>query len=107
MNGGIRKLIVLIFCIPCYFLTGAQQPALYFKRLSQANGLSNNKVNCIIQDQRGFTWIGTDDGLNRYDGNNFLVFKNIPGQSSSVSGNTITDLHEDKNGDTSDNFYSR
>jgi signal transduction histidine kinase/ligand-binding sensor domain-containing protein len=76
----------------------AQQPVLYFKRLSQANGLSNNKVNCILQDKRGFTWIGTDDGLNRYDGNNFLVFKNIPGQSSSVSGNTITDLHEDKDG---------
>ena len=78
--------------------SNAQQPVLYFKRLSQANGLSNNKVNCILQDKRGFTWIGTDDGLNRYDGNNFLVFKNIPGQSSSVSGNTITDLHEDKDG---------
>ncbi|HEY6503501.1 MAG TPA: two-component regulator propeller domain-containing protein [Chitinophagaceae bacterium] len=76
----------------------AQQPVLYFKRLNQANGLSNNKVNCILQDKRGFIWIGTDDGLNRYEGNNFLVFKNIPGQLSSISGNTITDLHEDKEG---------
>lgn len=76
----------------------AQQPVLYFKRLSHANGLSNNKVNCILQDKRGFTWIGTDDGLNRYDGNNFMVFKNMPGRASSVSGNTITDLHEDKEG---------
>lgn len=76
----------------------SQQPVLYFKRLNHDNGLSNNKVNCILQDKRGFIWIGTDDGLNRYDGNNFIVFKNIPGQSSSVSGNTITDLHEDKEG---------
>ena len=76
----------------------AQQPSLYFKRLDRTNGLSNNKVNCILQDRRGFTWIGTDDGLNRYDGNNFLIFKNIPGESSSLSGNTITDIHEDKDG---------
>ncbi len=90
---------LLFLIILCGLLFGyAQQPALYFKRLNQANGLSNNKVNCILQDTRGFTWIGTDDGLNRYDGNNFIVFKNIPGQSSSISGNTITDLHEDKEG---------
>ncbi|MBC7867902.1 MAG: histidine kinase, partial [Gloeobacteraceae cyanobacterium ES-bin-316] len=62
------------------------------------NGLSNNKVNCILQDKRGFTWIGTDDGLNRYDGNNFIIFKNNPSESSSISGNSITDLHEDKEG---------
>lgn len=98
MNSRIKRWIGL----PVLFLIiadgYAQQPVLYFKRLNHANGLSNNKVNCILQDKRGFTWIGTDDGLNRYDGNNFMVFKNIPGRASSVSGNTITDLHEDKEG---------
>jgi len=88
-----------IICALFFWVTAkSQQPLLYFKQLTQANGLSNNKVNCILQDKRGFIWIGTDDGLNRYDGNNFLIFKNIPGQKTSVSGNTITDLHEDKNG---------
>src|SRR5688572_12652433 len=86
--------LFIIFVVP----TLGQRPVLYFKRLTHANGLSNDKVNCILQDKRGFTWIGTDDGLNRYDGNNFIVFKHIPGQSSSVSGNTITGLHEDKDG---------
>ncbi|MBC7866305.1 MAG: histidine kinase, partial [Gloeobacteraceae cyanobacterium ES-bin-316] len=76
----------------------AQRPVMYFQRLTQANGLSNNKVNCILQDKRGFTWIGTDDGLNRYDGYNFIIFKNNPSESSSISGNSITDLHEDKEG---------
>jgi ligand-binding sensor domain-containing protein/signal transduction histidine kinase len=98
MNTGIKKTGMAAIAFLYLLSLQAQQPALYFKRLSQANGLSNNKVNCILQDKKGFTWIGTDDGLNRYDGNNFIVFKNIPGQSSSVSGNTITDLHEDKEG---------
>ncbi|HET9430946.1 MAG TPA: two-component regulator propeller domain-containing protein, partial [Chitinophagaceae bacterium] len=93
-----EKIISLVLVFSWGLVAGAQQPVLYFKRLNQANGLSHNKVNCILQDQRGFTWIGTDDGLNRYDGHNFLVYKNIPGYASSVSGNTITDLHEDKEG---------
>jgi signal transduction histidine kinase/ligand-binding sensor domain-containing protein len=98
MNTGIKKIAISGIAFLYMFAMQAQPPALYFKRLNQANGLSNNKVNCILQDKRGFTWIGTDDGLNRYDGNNFIVYKNIPGQSSSVSGNTVTDLHEDKDG---------
>ena len=99
MNAGPAKVLAAIIVFFSYLLpSNAQQPVLYFKRMNQANGLSNNKVNCILQDRRGFTWIGTDDGLNRYDGYNFKVFKNIPGEPSSLSGNTITDLHEDKNG---------
>lgn len=99
MNAGRVKFLATALGIFMYLLPlNAQQPALYFKRMNQANGLSHNKVNCILQDRRGFTWIGTDDGLNRYDGYNFIVFKNIPGEPSSLSGNTITDLHEDKNG---------
>jgi ligand-binding sensor domain-containing protein/two-component sensor histidine kinase len=98
MNAGMKKIILVGIFFLSLLDARAQQPVLYFKRLNQANGLSNNKVNCILQDKRGFTWIGTDDGLNRYDGNNFIVFKNIPGQSSSVSGNTISDMYEDKEG---------
>jgi len=52
-----------------------QKPSLYFERLTTQNGLSNNKVNCFIQDQRGFMWIGTNDGLNRYDGQYFTFFR--------------------------------
>ena len=98
MNTGRKLASLLILVIICQVEVYAQPPALYFRRLNQANGLSHNKVNCILQDKRGFTWIGTDDGLNRYDGNNFIVYKNVPGQASSLSGNTITDLHEDKEG---------
>ncbi|RPD39548.1 histidine kinase [Chitinophaga barathri] len=74
----------------------AQQPNLYFEKLTTQNGLSHNKVNCFVQDRRGFMWIGTEDGLNRYDGHSFVVFRHEPGNPSSVSGNIITSLLEDE-----------
>lgn len=96
----MRKLSIL-FCIGLLHITfylQAQPPTLFFERVSVQDGLSNNKVNCILQDKRGFIWVGTNDGLNRYDGHNFLVFRNKPGDTASMSGNTITDLLEDEEG---------
>ena len=71
---------------------------MYFQKLTRENGLSHNKINCILQDQRGFIWIGTDDGLNRYDGSKFIIYRNKPSDSTSLSGNIVTDLLEDKQG---------
>lgn len=51
-----------------------------------------------MQDKRGFIWIGTDDGLNRFDGNNFTIYRNNPVNPNSVSGNIITALFEDEEG---------
>lgn len=76
----------------------AQKPTLHFSNITVDHGLSHQKVNCITQDARGFIWIGTEDGLNRYDGRNFTIFRNVPGDTSTLSGNIITDLLEDKNG---------
>lgn len=91
--------ILLTYLFLCFFLLSKSQPlTLYFRNLNTGNGLSHNKVNCIVQDKRGFTWIGTDDGLNRYDGYRFQVFRHDPSNPSSISGNMITDLLEDKNG---------
>lgn len=92
-----RPLLILFLVLisgPMY----AQAPALVFEKLTIGNGLSNNKVNCIIQDRRGFIWIGTNDGLNRYDGYNFEIFRHEPGNISTISGNIIRDIVEDKNG---------
>jgi signal transduction histidine kinase/ligand-binding sensor domain-containing protein len=77
-------------------LAGAQPPSLYFENITTQNGLSHNKVNCIVQDKRGFVWLGTNDGLNRYDGTRFTVYKNTPGTTTTISGNIITDLFEDE-----------
>ncbi|MGZ8544017.1 MAG: ligand-binding sensor domain-containing protein [Flavisolibacter sp.] len=89
---------LLLFCICAFFLVSAQEPSLYFEKITVQDGLSHNQVNSIIQDQRGFIWIGTDDGLNRYDGKRFAVFRTRPNDSTSISGNIITDLIEDREG---------
>ncbi|MBC7829839.1 MAG: histidine kinase [Chitinophagaceae bacterium] len=98
MNRFGRQIFFLVFLTGLVCRLPAQSPSLYFDKLTNQNGLSNNKVNCILQDARGFIWFGTDDGLNRYDGNNFTIFRNQPGNPFSISGNMIMDLLEDKNG---------
>lgn len=98
MQPMCQKLLLLFFIILCWFFVPAQVSSLYFDRLTIQNGLSHNKVNCIIRDQRGFMWFGTDDGLNRYDGHNFVVFQHKPGDSTTISGNIINDILEDEQG---------
>ena len=91
----LQMCVILLLFNYCAF---TQKPSLYFERLTTQNGLSNNKVNCFIQDQRGFMWIGTNDGLNRYDGQYFTFFRKQQDNGSGLSGNIITDLVEDKKG---------
>lgn len=93
----VRLIIFIAYCLLPDIIS-AQAPYLYFNRLTTENGLSHNKVNCILQDKRGFIWVGTDDGLNRYDGRYFTHFRNIPGNLSTISGNLVTDLLEDGKG---------
>ena len=76
----------------------AQSEQPFFRTVGTGNGLSHDKVNCILQDKRGFVWFGTEDGLNRYDGRYFTVYKSRPNDSTCLSGNIITDLYEDRNG---------
>lgn len=62
------------------------------------NGLTQSGVTCVIQDSFGFIWIGTQDGLNKYDGYQFKIYRNNPLDSSSLSNNYINSLCEDQNG---------
>ncbi|MFQ6614031.1 MAG: two-component regulator propeller domain-containing protein [Fidelibacterota bacterium] len=71
---------------------------LEFQRLSSEQGLSQNSVNCIAQDSLGFLWIGTQDGLNRYDGYSFTVFRPDMGDSTSIPSNSISALLTDHEG---------
>src|SRR5688572_11588170 len=70
----------------------------FFKRFNTKDGLSQASVNCILHDSKGFMWFGTEDGLNRYDGSKFRIFRNVPGDSSSLIGNNIQSLLEDHDG---------
>ena len=72
--------------------------SLRFEHLNIDNGLSQNAGLSIIQDTHGFMWIGTQDGLNRYDGQKFQIYKNDPDDPASLSQNSITALFEDPQG---------
>ncbi|MDB4534578.1 hypothetical protein N9242_06875, partial [Vicingaceae bacterium] len=69
-----------------------------FRSLSIKEGLSQSTVNCIIQDKKGFIWIGTQDGLNKYDGGRFIHYKNETTDSNSIPDNNIQALFEDSYG---------
>lgn len=60
-----------------------------------SSGLSNNSTVCMIQDQYGLVWIGTRDGLNRYNGSDNIIYKHENGDSSSISNNQINCIYED------------
>ncbi|MEG1470675.1 MAG: ATP-binding protein [Anaerovoracaceae bacterium] len=66
--------------------------AKHFKVLDISNGLSNNTVKCITQDKYGFIWLGTFDGLCRFDGVKFTIFKHNPQDSLSIMNNHIESM---------------
>lgn len=76
----------------------AQPQALYFDHLTVEDGLSSNDVTRILQDRKGFIWIGTRDGLNRYDGYKTTIYKEDPNDPGSISHNWIMDIYEDREG---------
>lgn len=72
-----------------------QTPVLQFDHITTQHGLSSSSVLCIIKDYKGFMWIGTYNGLNRYDGTKFEIFRNDPEDSLSIYSNFIWSLFED------------
>ena len=68
-----------------------------FEKLTNDDGLSQGTINDIMQDKKGFMWFATKEGLNRYDGYDIKVYKNILGESTSLSSNNILKVLEDHN----------
>ncbi len=97
----LRLLIAVLFLYPfsednpCL----AQNSNYNFEHLTTDHGLSSNKVEAILQDRDGFYWIATQNGLNRFDGTSFKIFRNNPNDSTSLTHNYCTNLLEDFNGD--------
>ncbi|OQY27891.1 MAG: hypothetical protein B6244_09070 [Candidatus Cloacimonetes bacterium 4572_55] len=69
---------------------------LHFEKIGVQDGLSQSSVSHIYQDQLGFMWFGSEDGLNRYDGHDFKVFRNSPIDSTTLSENRIIGIWEDE-----------
>ncbi|MFT4926160.1 MAG: signal transduction histidine kinase/ligand-binding sensor domain-containing protein [Phenylobacterium sp.] len=76
----------------------AASPAMHFNRLPVDHALPQNSIYSILQDQRGFLWFATEDGLNRYDGYEFLTFRHDPKQPGSLSHNYINKIYQNLQG---------
>jgi ligand-binding sensor domain-containing protein len=75
-----------------------QSQNIKFEHISVEQGLSSAYVKCILQDSIGFMWFGTADGLNKYDGYTFTIFRNDPNDTLSLSDSQIRIIHEDPSG---------
>ncbi len=84
-----------VFILLFFVLSFAPSFAQHVGYLGIEDGLSNNTVNTIYKDRFGFMWFGTDDGLNRYDGHGFEVFRNRINDTTSLMLNQINTIAED------------
>lgn len=91
----VKFLYVSLFLCIISFTGRGEEKSVTFDNISVEDGLSSYFVNCIMQDSRGFMWFGTKDGLNRYDGYNFVKYFYNSADSSSVSHNFINSICED------------
>ncbi|WP_289053432.1 hybrid sensor histidine kinase/response regulator transcription factor [Carboxylicivirga marina] len=93
----MQRIVIFLFIIislPSYSQTGTYG----FNGLDTENGLSNNSVNGIMQDSRGYMWFSTYYGLNRYNGYEIKSFYSTSDKEESLTSNYITNLQEDNNG---------
>ncbi len=96
MNTLERTIIIICLFVP--LLIAGQDKPLNFTHLSLENGLSQTSISCIIKDSRGYMWFGTEDGLNKYDGNSFTIYRHNPSDKESLSSSYINTIVEQEDG---------
>ena len=97
----IRRLIILPACLLSAGLSIHAQTHLsniQFEHYGLEEGLSQTSVKHMVQDSKGFIWLGTQDGLNRFDGYEFVIFRHDPDDPYSLTDNNISSLYEDYTG---------
>lgn len=98
-NIDVRVLIWILSALIFYTETAAQKQLQFsFQQYSTADGLNSNQVNSIVQDLEGYLWIGSTDGLQRFDGIRFLTFRYQPGNTQSLPSNAVSMLKIDHKG---------
>ncbi len=88
----------MLICICSAQPAYTQPPPFQFQHLTDMQGLSNNRVWAITQDKYGLIWIGSQDGLNRFDGYKVEVYRTEPGNKNSLPGNYVRSLFTDSRG---------
>lgn len=96
----MKQLLTLLLLV-CSLAVSADShliPDMKFRRLDTRDGLSNSQINRIFQDSKGFVWIATAYGLNRYDGYRFRTFFSDATDSTTLRNNYVEDIWEDYEG---------
>jgi ligand-binding sensor domain-containing protein len=91
----IFLLLLITFSPSSWLIAQKKDNALILYSITEQNGLSDNGVTCLFQDSRGFMWIGTMDGFNRYDGSAVRIFKTTTHDISQQGNNSINSITED------------
>lgn len=94
----LALVLALLLMLVSGGLALAQEPSLQFEQLTIEDGLSDDTVYSIAQDTTGYLWFGTQNGLNRYDGTKFTVYKNDPFNKSSLSNDNAGNIFADRDG---------
>lgn len=94
----MNRIFYFLFFVLLPIVVNSQENDFHFKHLSTANGLSNSSVIAIEQDRQGQIWLGTRNGLNKYNGNEFVVYRNNPNDTNSISNSDILSILEDSDG---------
>jgi ligand-binding sensor domain-containing protein len=97
---NLCRILVIIFIYTLSITINGQDDYL-FEHITVSDGLSSSRFNpfeVVFQDKYGFMWFGTVDGLNRYDGYTFQVYKSVPGDSTSLPSSNIQTIIEDSSG---------
>jgi ligand-binding sensor domain-containing protein/signal transduction histidine kinase/DNA-binding response OmpR family regulator len=96
MKKLFKTLTILILAV--FISIKISATGFQFKKYQVDNGLSQNTVRVILQDKNGFIWFGTQDGLNRFDGREYRIFRNDPANKNTIGNNFIYTLYEDDHG---------
>src|SRR3569833_1496961 len=90
----LKRIVLYLFFVCCAIGMHAQQVQYQFSQLDFTRGLSNNQVNCIFKDAKGFMWFGTMSGLNRYDGYKVKVFRHSLHDSLTLADDYVPRLYD-------------
>jgi ligand-binding sensor domain-containing protein/two-component sensor histidine kinase len=92
---GIKKLYLTILCLLQLAIVFAQPGEIVFTRVTTVHGLASSWINSTLQDDRGYFWFGTQNGLQRFDGKRFVTYKHDPNDTTSLAGNQVYCLMQD------------
>ena len=98
LNLKNMSMILIIILFLLFQKSSLYAQKIKFEHISSDKGLSQGSVTCIAQDNNGFMWFGTYDGLNRYDGFNFKIFRNEINNKNSISNNFVRTVLVDDSG---------